>query len=133
MTKAKEGKNLVQTLRASGLRKRVARTVADASGEARKGRTPSVLKKTVATLKFAAAELESRVDGVLAAIERRARASSRRSAAAKKAANTRERLAAARSASARQGAKTRARERLAAARSASARKGAKTRARNKKT
>jgi len=77
MAEAKQRKGLVQTLRASGLRKRVARTVADASGEARKGRTPSVVKKTVANLKSVAAELESRGDGVLAGIERRARAGPR--------------------------------------------------------
>jgi len=133
MAEAKQRKGLVQTLRASGLRKRVARTVTDASGEARKGRTPSVVKKTVAKLKSVAAELESRVDGALAGVERRARASPRRSAAAKKAASTRKRRAATRSAAARKGAKTRARRRLAATRSAAAREGAKTRARNKKT
>jgi hypothetical protein len=100
MAKSKQRQDLVQTLRAGGLRKKVARSVADASQNMKKGKTPPAVKKAVANLRAAAAELESRVDG----------GASRRSAGAKKAAATRKRDAASRSASARKGARTRARK-----------------------
>jgi hypothetical protein len=100
MAKSKQRQDLVQTLRAGGLRKKVARSVAAASENVKKGKTPPVVKRTVANLRAAATELERRVDG----------GASRRSAAAKKAAATRKRDAAARSASARKGARTRARK-----------------------
>lgn len=99
MAKQQQKRDLAKTLRASGLRDRVARTVADATGRTRKGKTPKVVTSTIENLKSAAAELEDRVGG----------GASRRSEAAKKGARTRKRKAAARSASARKGAQTRKR------------------------
>ncbi len=91
----KQDKDLMQMLRESGLRKKVARDVTESAGRANQGKQPKTVTQTVESLRAAAAELENRS------------ASSRRSAAAKKAAGTRKREAAKRSATARKAAKTR--------------------------
>lgn len=88
---------IFETLRARGLRKSVARRIADASGKTSR-RTPSGVKKVAADLRSLASEIEDRATGGPA----------KRKAAAKKAANTRKRNAAKRSAAAKKGAKTRA-------------------------
>jgi hypothetical protein len=89
--------DLFNKLRASGLRKKVARVVTEASRKAQGGKQPKLLERTVRNLRTAAAELEHRMGGA------------RRSEASKKAARTRKRKAAARSNAARKAAKTRAR------------------------
>jgi rubrerythrin len=88
-------KDLMQTLRESGLRKKVARDVTESAGRANHGKQPKAVTQTVENLRAAAAELENRA------------ASSRRSDAAKKAAETRKLEAAKRSTAARKAAKTR--------------------------
>ena len=93
----KRDTDLMAQLRESGLRKKVARSITDSAGQARKGKTPKLVTDTVSSLRKAATELENRVTGP----DRRA--------AAKKGAATRKRKAAARRASARKGARTRAR------------------------
>jgi hypothetical protein len=93
----KKDKDLLETLRGSGLREKVARAVTDSVENARHGKQPKAVKRTIESLRAAASELEDRVNG-----------SRRRSEAAKKAARTRKREAAKRSAAARKGAKTRA-------------------------
>ena len=89
---------IFETLRARGLRKSVARSIADASAKTSR-RTPKGVKKVAADLRSLASEIEDRATGGPA----------KRKAAAKKAANTRKRNAAKRSAAAKKGAKTRAR------------------------
>ncbi len=96
---ARKNNDLLQTLRDSGLRKKVARAVSDSATRATGGKTPKGVERTVENLRKAAAELESRVTG------------SSRSAAAKKGAQTRKRKAAARSRAAKKAAKTRAKSR----------------------
>ncbi len=93
----KRDTDLFNTLRASGLRKQVAQAVTDATGKVKGGKQPRLLDRTVANLRTAASELEQRLGGA------------KRSEAAKKAARTRKRKAAARSDAARKAAKTRAR------------------------
>jgi uncharacterized sporulation protein YeaH/YhbH (DUF444 family) len=88
---------LFETLRARGLRKSVARRVAEATGRANRS-TPKGVKKVAADLRSLASEIEDRATGGPA----------KRKAAAKKAANTRKRNANKRSAAAKKGAKTRA-------------------------
>ena len=88
---------IFEMLRARGLRKRVARTIAEATGKT-SSRTPKVLRDAANDLKSLASELEDRATGGPA----------KRKAAAKKAANTRKRKANARSAAAKKAAKTRA-------------------------
>jgi hypothetical protein len=92
----KQDKDLFDVLRASGLRKKVARGVSDSASRAKSAKNSSLIDRTVESLRDAASELESRVGH------------SSRSDAAKKAARTRKRSAAKRSASARKAAKTRA-------------------------
>lgn len=92
---AKEDKDLKETLRASGLRKKVAGALADSANNAR-GKTPKVVTDSVERLREAASTLEHRAG------------SSKRSEGAKKAAQTRKRKAAKRSAAAKKAAKTRA-------------------------
>jgi hypothetical protein len=103
---AKKEKDLFDTLRASGLRKKVASalssTASSAKGKSKskgkgKGKTPKVISESVDNLRKAAASLEKHV------------VDPKRSAAAKKGAQTRKRNAAKRSASAKKAAKTRAR------------------------
>jgi hypothetical protein len=90
-------RDLFDALRTHGIRKRVARTVADAAGKADK-RAPEQLRRTVRDLNALLTDLESRVSGK----------SNTRSEAAKKAARTRQRKASQRSAAAKKGARTRA-------------------------
>ena len=88
---------IFEMLRARGLRKRVARTIADATGRT-SSRTPKVLRNAAGDLRALASELEDRATGGPA----------KRKAAAQKAANTRKRKANARSAAAKKAARTRA-------------------------
>jgi uncharacterized sporulation protein YeaH/YhbH (DUF444 family) len=88
---------LFEMLRARGLRKRVARSVAQATGRANRN-TPKGVKKVASDLRALASEIEDRATGGPA----------KRQAAAKKAAQTRKRKASQRSAAAKKAAKTRA-------------------------
>ena len=88
---------LFERLRAHGLRKRVARSLADATGRANRS-TPKGVKKVASDLRALASEIEDRATGGPA----------KRKAAAKKAAATRKRKATQRSAAAKKAAKTRA-------------------------
>ncbi|MEA2422596.1 MAG: hypothetical protein QOF55_1695 [Thermoleophilaceae bacterium] len=97
MARKSRQEELFDRLRASGLRKRVARSLADATAKAN-GRTPSAVSKVADDLKSLARELEDRATGGPA----------KRKATAKKAAATRKRNAAKRSASAKKAARTRA-------------------------
>ena len=85
-------------LRARGLRKRAARSIADAAARTNR-RTPKGVKKVTSDLRALAREIEDRATGGPA----------KRKAAAKKAAATRKRKASQRSAAAKKGARTRAR------------------------
>jgi hypothetical protein len=102
---------LFDRMRAGGLRKSVAKKVADGIDGAR-GRSPKAVQSAIDELKSLTAELEDRVTGGPA----------KRQAAARKGAATRKRQAAQRSAAARKGARTRAQ-------SAASRKGTRTSAR----
>jgi hypothetical protein len=84
MARSKANDDLFNRLRAGGLRKRVASTVADAVGTTRRGKPPKQVDRVVSELKALAAEIEDRAKGGPA----------RREAAAKKAAATRKRNAA---------------------------------------
>jgi hypothetical protein len=97
MARKSKQDELFDRLRASGLRKRVARTLADATTRTSKN-TPKGVKKVTSDLRAMASEIEDRVTGGPA----------KRKAAAKKAANTRKRNAAKRSTAAKKAAKTRA-------------------------
>jgi hypothetical protein len=89
-------------LRVAGLRKKVARRVADGVHTARGGRKrPKALRGVLDNLRTLTAEIEDRAKGGPA----------KRSAAARKAAATRKRGAARRSATARKAARTRAKKR----------------------
>jgi hypothetical protein len=88
---------LFEMLRARGLRKRAARSIAQATGRANRN-APKGVKKVASDLRALASEIEDRATGGPA----------KRKAAAKKAANTRKRKANQRSAAAKKGAKTRA-------------------------
>jgi hypothetical protein len=99
---AKKTPDLFDQLRASGLRKRAARTVADAVNRGRGrtgGKPPKAVQSIISDLRGAATEIESRVTGGR---------SKKRKAAAQKAAATRKRKAAKRSAAAKKGSRTRA-------------------------
>jgi hypothetical protein len=98
---AKADKKLYRKARDSGVRKRVARVMAEASTKAEKkgGKAPKSLRKTAKQLRGVAKTLEDRAQGGPA----------KRKASAEKAARTRKRKAAQRSASAKKAAKTRAR------------------------
>lgn len=97
---AKKSKNqLFDRLRAGGLRKKVAGSVADAIGSGRRRTNPPKgVKNVVADLKRLADEIEDRATGGPA----------KRKGAARKAAATRKRNAAKRSAAAKKAARTRA-------------------------
>jgi hypothetical protein len=97
MARKSKQDEIFEMLRANGLRKRVARSLAEATGRAN-GRTPKAVKNAASDLRALASQLEDRATGGPA----------KRKAAAKKAANTRKRKATARSAAAKKGAKTRA-------------------------
>ena len=93
---------LFDRLRAGGMRKKVASTVAEAVSTTTRGRKPPKrVDRVVSDLKALAAEIEDRAKGGPA----------RRETAAKKAAATRKRNAARRSASAKKAARTRAKAR----------------------
>jgi hypothetical protein len=92
---------LFDRLRAGGLRKRVASTVAEAVGTARRGKPPRQVDRVVGELRALAAELEDRAKGGPA----------KRQTAAKKAAATRRRNATKRSTAAKKAARTRAKAR----------------------
>jgi hypothetical protein len=101
MAKQRIDQELFNLLRANGIRKRVAHTVAEAVGTARgatRRKPPSAVMKVVGDLRGLASELEDRATG----------GPGKRKAAAKKAAATRKRAAAKRSAAAKKGARTRA-------------------------
>src|SRR3954454_8447750 len=97
MAKSPLDNDLFKRLRDSGMRKRVARAIAEA-GE----NSPKLVRGTVDELRGLADELESKVRG--------SSSSKSRSAAAKKGAATRKRTAAKRSTAAKKGAATRARK-----------------------
>jgi hypothetical protein len=99
MANKKRDPDLFKTLRESGLRKRVARTLSQSAGRGQRGTGPASVSSTIERLRQAASELESRVGGA-----------SQRSEAAKKAAGTRKRNAAKRSDGAKKAAKTRAKK-----------------------
>jgi hypothetical protein len=101
MAKSRIDTELFNRMRASGLRKRVASTVAEAVGGSRRRTPPKQVTRVVSELRSLAAELEDRAKGGPA----------RRQAAAKKAAATRKRNAAKRSTAAKKGARTRAKAR----------------------
>ena len=105
-------KDLVNRLRASGLRKKVAQNVAAAVDGARSRTQPSKeVTRVIAELRSLANELQDRATGARASAGRdKPRRPHKRSEAAKKAAATRKRNAAARSAAAKQGARTRAKK-----------------------
>jgi hypothetical protein len=90
--------DLFTTLRKSGLRKRVAKAIADAEGTGKKGssRSEAMVRDALADLNEASAVIRARVLH-----------GGRRSAAGKKAAATRKRQATKRSAAAKRGAATR--------------------------
>jgi hypothetical protein len=93
-------KSLVDELRSSGLRKRIARELDKTTKRARSGRKDArkSLQSTVGELRSVLDQLEDRAKG----------GPDKRKAAAKKAAATRKRKAARRSAAAKKGARTRA-------------------------
>jgi hypothetical protein len=101
MAKGRIDTELFDRLRAGGLRKRVASTVAEAVGTTRRRKPPKQVERVVGELRSLAAELEDRARGGPA----------KRQAAAKKAAATRRRNAAKRSSAARKAARTRAKSR----------------------
>jgi len=108
-------KDLINRLRASGLRKKVAQNVAAALDGARAGTQPSKeITRVIAALRSLANELPDRATGGPSkrseAADKSSEAAKKRSEAAKKAAATRKRNAAARSAAAQQGARTRAKK-----------------------
>ncbi|MGH2883629.1 MAG: hypothetical protein ACRDPA_13185 [Solirubrobacteraceae bacterium] len=95
MAKNRE-QDLFESLRNNGVRKKVAKKASESTAMAKNGKPAKAVTRTVASLKQAAADLESRVHG------------SSRSEAAKKAARTRKRNAAKRSEAAKKAARTRA-------------------------
>jgi hypothetical protein len=98
MAKKKSKKDdLFDTLRASGLRKRVADTLSTADSRSKQGR--KLAESAISDLRSAADQIEDKFTG---------RSKKQRQAAAEKAAATRKRNAAKRSQAAKKGAKTRA-------------------------
>jgi hypothetical protein len=97
MAKTKRDEELFQRLRAHGLRKRTAKLISSATDQRRK--PVKAVERTLSELKKVVGEAEDRISGGPA----------KRSATAKKAANTRKRNAQARSNAAKKGARTRAR------------------------
>jgi hypothetical protein len=92
----KTDKNLFDSLRDSGVRKKVAKAASDSVAKAKNGKPSKSVTRTVETLRNAASDLERRAHG------------SSRSEAAKKAARTRKRNVAKRSQAAKRAARTRA-------------------------
>ena len=98
MAKRRFDEDLFNTLRARGLRKKVARTVAEAAGRTTgRKKPPKAVSSALKDLRSLVGEIEDRATGKPA----------RRKAAARKAAQTRKRKAARRSQAAKKGAKTR--------------------------
>jgi hypothetical protein len=97
---ARPDKELYKRVRDSGVRKRVARTVAEAAGKA-DSKTPQALNDAARRLRSVAAELEDRAKGGPA----------KRTRAAQKGVRTRKAKAAERSRAAKKGARTRAKAR----------------------
>jgi hypothetical protein len=93
-------KDFVSYLRSSGLRKRVAKTLADLEADPR-GNAEKLGRRVISDLRSAADAIEKRLD---------IGGAGTRSAAAKKAAKTRKRAATKRSTAAKKGAATRARK-----------------------
>jgi hypothetical protein len=87
--------DLMRTLRGTGLRKKIARSLAETAETSNPKKDPELVARAVESLRTAASELERRVTR------------SSQSEAAQKAARTRKRNAAQRRASARKAAKTR--------------------------
>lgn len=99
MAKKSKTPDLFETLRASGLRKRVARDIAGAVEKAGDSASRRTIERRVRDLRAIVTDLEDRATG----------RSSKRSEAARKAAATRRRKAAKRSTAAKKAARTRAR------------------------
>jgi hypothetical protein len=100
MAKKKRSDDLVDHLRARGVRKKVAKALGDGANSAKGRKQAEALARTaIADLRAASEAIKDRV------VNR----DTKRSEAARKAARTRKRKAAKRSAAARKGAKTRAR------------------------
>ncbi len=93
---AKNDKELIQALRTSGMRKKVARELSEATAEAKHGKPSKELTRSVESLRAATSVLEDRVN------------ESQRREAGRKAARTRKRNAAKRSTAAQKAARTRA-------------------------
>jgi hypothetical protein len=120
MARSKQEQELFDMLRARGLRKRVARTFAEAASRA-DGSVPKPVRDALGDLRSAVSELESRVTGRSGGSSRSTASSrssassgssgsstsSKRSEAAKKAAQTRKRNASKRSSAAKKAAETR--------------------------
>lgn len=99
---AKADQDFIDRLRSSGLRKKVARQVADATSSARgRSKPPKAVRGVLDDLKSLTSEIEDRLTG----------GPGKRKATARKAAATRKRNAAKRSAAAKKGARTRAKSR----------------------
>lgn len=92
----KHDKDLFDSLRKSGVRKKVAKAASESAATAKDGKPSKAVTRTVQSLKRAASDLENHVHG------------SSRSKAARKAARTRKRNAAKRSEAAKKAARTRA-------------------------
>lgn len=99
MAKTEAREDLFQRLRAQGLRKRTAKLLSDATDGRRK--PAKTVKRTLTDLRSLVSEAEDRISG----------GSSKRKAAARKAANTRKRHAQRRSTAAKKAARTRAKSR----------------------
>ena len=93
MARSKRDKEFFDVLRARGLRKKAARTIARATGKKSDGRLPKPVRKALGDLQSAIGDVEQRVSGKR----------SKRSEAAVKAARTRKRQKAKRSAAAKKG------------------------------
>ncbi len=120
--KKSQTEQLVDLLRARGLRKQVAEQIASAVGRAPKRKPPKAVQSMIGDLGSLVRDLEKRVTGG-------GGKDAKRVAAGKKAANTRKRAATKRSASAKKGAATRAKS---TSRTTSTRAKAKPRAKAKR-
>lgn len=120
--KKSQREQLVDALRARGLRKKVAEQVASAVGRAPGRKPPKAVMNVVSDLRSLTSEIEDRISGGPA----------KRKATAKKGANTRKRDASKRSAAAKKGAQTRAKNRASSSRTAKSGKSAGTRAKAKR-
>jgi hypothetical protein len=137
----KNADDLFTMLRARGLRKKLAKSVAALEGNARRAGAggEKLARQTVDDLTAAAETIRDRVlrrdrtrsQAARKAGQTRKRSAAKRSAAAQKAGQTRKRSAAKRSAAAQKAGQTR--KRTAAKRSAAAQKGAQTRAKARRT